>query len=157
MSVDPILNQPRSGSACLGCGSRIGLYVVQGAYHSLCAPCTRDRIEINEPQPSERPSWVAILYAEVQREVRRKEYQERMQYTVSWDLVKCGGCGAMMKLSEARYRIAGVDEVIGGPTMALLPARQLPDGTLSMSPTTSTPRVHRPLCPVCYRGDDPSG
>ncbi len=158
MSTEPILDQPRSGDACRLCGKHLGLYVVRGDYHSLCAPCTKERIESCAPRPDERPSWAAILYDEVLHEIRYREHREKQRYTVSWDLEKCSACGRMIKRCDARYvdrtaiRVnpSDSDKSEEVPARILGPARRLRDGTVLFSPASGAPQILHPVCHPCY-------
>ncbi len=152
MSIKRILDQPRTGVACRRCGKHLGLYLVRGEHHSLCAPCTKARIDAYAVEPSERPSWVTILYDEILHQLRYEERQEKQCYTVSWDLVKCSACGRMMKRCDARYRFPEVDESEVAPERNLTPAQQSPDGTLLVFPSNRVPEIHHPVCVQCYKG-----
>ena len=154
MSTEPILDQPRSGDVCRLCGKHLGLYVVRGDYHSLCAPCTKERIESSAPRPDERPSWAVILYDEVLHEIKDREHREKQRYTVSWDLEKCSACGRMMKRSEAKYRAPGVERSEESPKRILAPARQFSDGTLLVFPPDRVPEIHHAVCLPCYEVSD---
>ena len=167
MSPEPILDQPRSGVICRLCGKHLGLYVVRGKSHGLCAPCTKARIETYAPQPDQRSSWVAMLYDEVLREIRYEEYQEKQQLTLDWDLVKCSVCGKMMKLRDARYpgqqgseRVQlDSDESEEPPERIVAQARRLRDGTLLIFPSSGAPQIHHPVCQACndeHRTRDPN-
>ena len=151
MSTQHILQQPHAGVACSLCGKHLGLYFVRNERHSLCAPCTRERIETWAPQPEERPTWVATLYDEVAHEIRYREQQERRSYTVSWDLVKCSACGRMMKRGDARYDFPDADEAEHAPERILAPARQLRDGTVLVFPLDGVPEIYPPVCVPCYQ------
>lgn len=150
MSIERILHQPQSGAACLGCGKHLGLYLVRGQYLSLRASCTKDRVETYAPVPDVRPSWVSNLYDEVLHEIRYKEHQEKQQYTVSWDLVKCSECGRMMKRRDAKYRSPETDDFEDRPETILAPATQMRDGTLIVYPTDGVPQIHNSVCFGCY-------
>ena len=154
MSIERVLCQPRAGAACGLCGMHLGLYIVRGEHHSLCAPCTKARVDACPAQQSERPAWVAILYDEVVHEIRHREYQEQRGYTVSWDLVKCSACGRMMKRSEAKYRVPGVDRSEESPKSIIAPARQFADGTLLIFPPDRVPEIHHAVCFPCYEVSD---
>ena len=148
-SLDRILQQPGTGPTCLACGGRLGLYVVAGEYHRLCAACTRDRIEAHSPDPKQWPPWLSTLYNEVVTEIQHQEQRSSQALTVQWDLTTCDRCARTMPLNEARYLLPKVplEGPAGGP---LVPAKRLPDGTVIVGGAGGQQVIVRPLCATCY-------
>ena len=140
-SFEQILDQPGEG-ACHSCGSSVGLYVVRGDHHLLCAPCTQARIEKCSPP---WPEWVAVLHEQVIYEIRQRAYLEKKKYTLSWDLTKCSNCGRMIRVDDARYALP--PQVKG---KGLLEATRYPDGTMIVSLPSGEKFVVPPLCSQCH-------
>ena len=146
-ALERILHQPRVGSLCGLCGGSLGLYIVCGDRHLLCAPCTRDRIDACTVDSAKRPSWVGVLHEEVLHEIRCQEHREQKRYSVSWDLARCSNCGQFMNVDDARYPPTRPGQA--RPASTLVPARRLRDGTLIVYHPTVV-EIVRPICLGCY-------
>jgi hypothetical protein len=92
------------GKLCVQCHCRRALFVVRGQYVGLCPGCVVDRIAALRNSGHTVPDWVVILDDEAQREVDFQREQEEQLLQVRWDdLCRCGRCGKVMHISDARY------------------------------------------------------
>jgi hypothetical protein len=102
--IQELLGLDGDSIACRSCGDHLGLYVVRGRYHGLCAPCTLARIGSLSARSAHLPEWVRLLEGAVLREIRSKERKSREALQVTWgNLIKCAICHRMMMIADARY------------------------------------------------------
>lgn len=91
-------------NGCIRCGDRGALFAFEFQFISLCARCTRDRIDQIVGSGRELPPSVECLHYEVRTEIQAQERRARDAFRVNLDVFcRCDWCGKVIHDKVARY------------------------------------------------------
>lgn len=91
-------------NGCIRCGDRGALFAFEFQFISLCARCTRDRIDQIVGSGRELPPSVEWLHYEVRTEIQAQDRRARDAFRVKLDVFfRCDWCGKVIHDKVARY------------------------------------------------------